>query len=115
MNQDYQPQLPTKEELEAAKKYQNKVPDYKISSGEGVIRAGVIIDEPRYSTDNKSEPPAELPIVGGKLTLAQNQININKGLPGGDNQPGFKTSISSQVNIKQNQDDNLTNKRFGHN
>ena len=115
LNQDYEPQLPTKEELEAAKKYQNKVPDYKISSGEGVIRAGVIIDEPRYSTDNKSEPPAELPIVGGKLTLAQNQININKGLPGGDNQPGFKTSISSQVNIKQNQDDNLTNKRFGHN
>ena len=112
LNQDYEPQLPTKEEIEAAQKYQNKVPDYKISSGEGVIKAGVIIDEPRYSIYNQNEPPAELPIAGGNLTLAQNQNNINKGLPEGDNQPGFKSNISSQVNIVQNPD--ATNRQIEH-
>ena len=115
LNQDYEPQLPTKEEIEAAQKYQNKVPDYKISSGEGVIKAGVIIDDPRYSTYNQNEPPAELPIASENLTLAQNQININKGLPEGNNQPGFKSNISSQENIIQNQDDKyMTNRPFGH-
>ena len=116
LNQDYEPQLPTKEEMEAAQKYQNKVPDYKISSGEWVIKAGVIIDDPRYSTYNQNEPPAELPIASENLTLAQNQININKGLPEGNNQPGFKSNISSQVNIMQNQDAKyMTNRPFGHN
>lgn len=112
LNQDYKPQLPTKEEIEAAQKYQNKVPDYKISSGEGVIKAGVIIDEPRYSTYNQNEPPAESPIVDGNLALAQNQININKALPERDNQA--KSNISSQVNIIQNQDVIYSNRQFGH-
>ena len=112
LNQDYEPQLPTKEEIEAAQKYQNKVPDYKISSGEGVIKAGVIIDDPRYSTYNQNEPPAELPIVDGNLALAQNQININKALPERDNQA--KSNISSQVNIIQNQDVIYSNRQFGH-
>jgi hypothetical protein len=115
LNQDYKPQLPTKEEIEAAQKYQNKVPDYKISSGEGVIKAGVIIDEPRYSTYNQNEPPAELPIVDGNLALAQNRININKALPERDNQRGFKSNVSSQVNIIQNQDAIYsTNRQLGH-
>jgi hypothetical protein len=104
--------LPTKEEIEASQKYQNKVPNYKISSGEGVIKAGVIIDEPRYSTYNQNEPPAELPIVDGNLALAQNQININKALPERDNQA--KSNISSQVNIIQNQDVIYSNRQFGH-
>ena len=42
--------LPTQEELERAKKYQDKVPNYQVSSGNGQIHDGVIVDNPNFSS-----------------------------------------------------------------
>ena len=50
LNNNYELNLPTQEELERAKKYQDKVPDYQVSSGNGEIQAGVIIDKPNFSS-----------------------------------------------------------------
>lgn len=50
LDNNYEVNLPTKEELERAQRYKDKVPDYQVSSGNGQIHAGVIIDNPNYSS-----------------------------------------------------------------
>ena len=60
LNNKYEVNLPTQEELERAQRYQDKVPDYQISSGNGKFQAGVIIDSPSY-TSFKSKPSNQEP------------------------------------------------------
>ena len=96
VNQSYELHLPTKEELEAAKQYQEKVPDYKISSGGGQFQAGVIEDNPGYCSYNPNEAPAEFAAVGGNVALSQNQICANGGPPPDYNKPGFQFNIGPQ-------------------
>ena len=96
VNPSYDLQLPTQEELEAAKKYQNRVPDYQVSSGEGQIQQGVIMDNPGYSSYNPNEAPAEFAAVSGNVALAQDQIVANGGPPANYNQPGFQFNIAPQ-------------------
>ena len=94
INKDYQVKLPTQEELERAKQYQNKVPDYQLSSGGGQIQAGVIVDNPGYSSYDANQPPAAFASVAGNVALDQNQINANGGPPEGFDKPGFKFNIA---------------------
>ena len=96
VNQSYELQLPTKGELEAAKQYQEKVPDYKISSGGGQFQAGVIEDNPGYCSYNPNEAPAEFAAVSGNVALSQNQICANGGPPPDYNKPGFQFNIGPQ-------------------
>ena len=96
VNQSYELHLPTKEELEAAKQYQEKVPDYKISSGGGQFQAGVIEDNPGYCSYNPNEAPAEFAAVSGNVALSQNQICANGGPPPDYNKPGFQFNIGPQ-------------------
>ena len=65
LNQNYQVDLPTKEEIEKAEQYQNQVPDYKIQSYSycnGDIKVGIVQDDPAYSSSKYNEwnnmPPA---------------------------------------------------------
>jgi len=94
LNQDYQVKLPTEEELEKAKQYQSYVPDYQISSGGGGIQAGVIIDNPGYSSFNQNEAPAAFASVGGDVALDPSQVNANGEAPTGFGQPGFQFNIA---------------------
>ena len=94
INQNYDLQLPTQEELEAAKQYQDKVPDYQISSGGGQFQQGVIVDKPGYSSYNPNEAPVEFAQVGGDVALAQDQLCANGGPPPNYNQPGFQFNIA---------------------
>jgi hypothetical protein len=93
VNQSYDLQLPTQEELEQAKQYQNKIPDYQVSSG-GEFQNGVIMDNPSYSSFNPNEAPAEFAAVSGNVALGQDQINANGGPPSGYDQPGFQFNIA---------------------
>ena len=94
LNQNYDLQLPTEEELAAAKQYQNKIPDYQVSSGGGQFAAGVIEDNPGYSSYNPSEAPAEFAAVSGNVALGQDQLCANGGPPPNYNQPGFQFNIA---------------------
>ena len=87
LNQDYDLQLPTEAELAAAQQYQNKIPDYQISSGGGQFQAGVIVDNPGYSSYNPNEAPAEFAAVSGNVALGQDQLCANGGPPANYNQP----------------------------
>ena len=74
LNNQYEVNLPTQEELEKAKRYQDKVPDYQISSGNGQIHSGVIIDNPNFSSykakaSNQQPAPA--------LIIPNNQENVS--------------------------------------
>ena len=78
LNNNYQVNLPTQEELEKAQKYRDKVPNYQVSSGNGQINSGVIIDNPNYSNyrwkpsnqqpapievfQNNNPPPVSVPV-----------------------------------------------------
>jgi hypothetical protein len=94
LNQNYDLQLPTEEELAAAQQYQSKVPDYQISSGGGQFQAGVIVDNPGYSSYNPNEAPAEFAAVSGDVALGQDQLCTNGGPPPNYNQPGFQFNIA---------------------
>ena len=89
VNNQYQVQLPTQEELERAKQYQNKIPNYQLSSGQGNIQAGVILDNPGYSSYevNNNLPPAAFASYAGDVALNSNQINANGNLPPGFGKP----------------------------
>ena len=97
LNQDKKVDLPTEEELENAKKYENKVPDYTISSGGGAFHAGVIEDNPSYSSFDYNSPPPEFASVAGNVGLNASQINVNGQAPAGFGQPGFQFSIAPSV------------------
>ena len=99
-------ELPTLEELEAAKQYQDKVPDYKISSGGGQFQAGVIEDNPGYCSYNPNEAPAEFAAVSGNVALGQDQICANGGPPPDYNKPGFQFNIGpAELPIPAQNDD----------
>ena len=93
LNQSYQLQLPSQEELEAAKQYQNKVPDYQVSSFEGGLQSKVVVDNPGYSNYNLNEAPAEFAAISGDVALSQNQVNANGGPPPGFDKPGFEFKV----------------------
>ena len=99
INNNYQLQVPTQEELSRAAKYQNKVPDYKISSGGGKIHAGVVLDDPGYSSYDLNKPPEAFTSIAGDVALQKNQINSNGTPP-----PNFGQS-DFQFNVRQNDDD----------
>lgn len=93
-NSSYDLQLPTQEELEQAKQYQSKVPDYQISSNNGEMQSGIIMDNPSYSSYNPNEAPTEFASVSGNVALGQDQINSAGGPPAGFDQPGFQFNIA---------------------
>ena len=105
-NDNYDVQLPTEEELEAAKQYQNRVPDYQVSSGGGQFQQGVIMDNVGYPSFNPNEAPAEFAAISGNVALSQDQLCANGGPPQDFDKPGFRFSINT--NEKQ-QSSTITN------
>ena len=93
MNTGYEVKLPTKEEIERAKQYQNKIPDYQISSGNGNIQAGVIVDNPSYSNYDANSPPPAFASLGGNVPLDPNQINQNINMPPEFEKPDYKINV----------------------
>ena len=93
VNEEANIDLPTKEELERAGQYKDKIPDYKISSGNGAIQAGVIVDNPNYSNNDYNEPPSAFKPVSGEIGLNENQINSEGAPPIGFGEPGFHFNI----------------------
>ena len=93
INPEINVDLPTKEELERAEQYKDKIPDYKISSGHGTIKAGVIIDNPNYSNFENNEPPQSFKPVAGEIGLNQDQINSEGAAPVGFGEPGFQFNV----------------------
>ena len=94
LNKDINVDYPTKEELEKAKQYENKIPDYNISKG---LHAGVIVDNPKYSSYDDDLPPAEFASVSGNAGLNDDQINANGEAPPGFGKPGFQFSVTPPV------------------
>jgi hypothetical protein len=94
INNDFHLVAPTNQELEKAKKYQSRVPDYKISSGGGKIHAGVVLDDPSYSSYNLNKPPEAFTSIAGEVALKNDQVNANGDVPAGFDQPGFKFNIA---------------------
>ena len=114
MNNNYQLNLPTQEELDRAAKYQNKVPDYKISSGGGKIHAGVVLDDPGYCSYNLNQPPEAFNSIAGDVALGKNQINANGAPPPGFGQSDFRFNIN-QNDDDDSDDDNQTNQGYSSN
>ena len=100
VNEEANIDLPTKEELERAGQYKDKIPDYKISSGDEQNKEGVILDNPNYSYYNNNEPPTVFKPVSGEFGLDQSQINSQGAAPVGFGQHDF------QFNIIQPNDNN---------
>ncbi len=105
LNTGFNVKVPTEEELERAKKYQKFVPDYQVSSSAGDVQAGVIIDNPSYSSYNMSEPPPAFSQLGGNAALDASQVNAQGTVPQNFDKPGFNFNIASpQVNVPEVQD-----------
>ena len=103
MNTSYEVKLPTKEEIERARQYQNKIPDYQISSGNGNIQAGVILDNPSYSNYDVDSPPPAFASMGGNVPLDPSQINQNINMPAEFEKPESKINVPPS-NEKEDKD-----------
>ena len=99
LNNDYQPNLPTEEEIEQAKKYKDKIPDYKISSGNGSFKQGVIMDNPIYSS-LMAKPSNQQPAPAPEIAPIENNINNNINNNMNNN---MNNSINTQVNEPENE------------
>ena len=93
INPESQLDLPTKEELELANKYKDKIPNYQISSGNEQNKEGVILDNPDYSNYNNNEAPLLFKKVSGEIGLDQSQINVQGAAPVGFGQPDFQFNV----------------------
>ena len=93
VNQDVNIDLPTQEELEKAGQYKDKIPDYQISSGNGTIKAGVIVDNPNNSNFNYNEPPTSFKAVSGEIGIKEDQINSEGAPPVGFGEAGFQFNV----------------------
>ena len=111
INNNFHLVAPTAQELEKAKPYQKKVPDYKISSGGGKIHAGVVLDDPSYSSYNLNKPPEAFTSIAGDVALNKNQVNANGDLPQGFDQPGFK--FNTAKDDSDSDDDNQPRQVYG--
>jgi hypothetical protein len=69
---DVQPVLPTQEELEKAKQFENQIPNYGLTSNGGVIQ-----DIPEFNDQNYNTPPPGFTSMGSQYSLEQSQINTN--------------------------------------
>ena len=94
--------LPGEEELRQAEQYKDKIPDYKVSSGNGQFHAGVIIDKPEYSSSNYNDPPPEFVGYRGDVKIDKSLINPSGGVP--------KDFKSNQINTIQEKKDENKNK-----
>jgi hypothetical protein len=103
INNDFHLVAPTTQELEKAKIYQSRVPDYKISSGGGKIHAGVVLDDPSYSSYNLNKPPESFTSIAGDVELKKDQVNPNGAPPPGFDQANFKFNVVNKNN--NNNDD----------
>ena len=72
---DVQPVLPTQEELEIAKQYENQVPNYGLTSNGGVIQ-----DIPEFNEQNYNTPPPAFSSMGNNTVLEDSQINKNQNV-----------------------------------
>ena len=90
VNEDANIDLPTKEELERAGQYKDKIPDYKVSKGNGNIQPGVIVDDLNYSNYDFNEPPPLFKPISGEIGLNEDQINVEGAAPTGFGEPGFQ-------------------------
>ena len=97
LNKNYPVNLPTQEELEKAQMFKDKIPNYQVSSGNGQIHSGVIIDSPNncsYIGKPTDQQPA--PIQHASIEVFQN-----------NNQPPVsQVSIGENQNIQVNEIDN---------
>ena len=75
--------LPTKEELEKAEKYKDKIPDYKVSIGNDAFHEGVIVDNNENSCKDYNDPPPAFAAYAGNVAISQSQIN-KTGAPSRD-------------------------------
>ena len=98
VKQESQLDLPTKEELELASIYNDKVPEYQISPGDEQNKEGVIIDNPSYSNYDNNEPPLVFKPVSGEIGLDQSQVNVEGAAPVGFGQPDFQFNVVPQNN-----------------
>ena len=103
VNKEMEVDLPTKEELERAEQYKDKIPDYKISTGNGQFQSGVIVDKPNYSYYEYNQPPSLFKPVSGEIGLNKNQINEEGAAPTGFGEPGFQFNTINTNNSLDNQ------------
>ena len=115
LNNSYQVRVPTAEELSRAAQYQNKVPDYKISSGGGKIHAGVVLDDPGYSSYDLNKPPEAFTSISGDVALKKDQINANGAPPAGFGQSDFKFNVKNNPDDDSDSDDDQPNQGYGTN
>ena len=68
------PMLPTEEELRIAQQYKDKIPDYKITTEEENVKAGIVIDDPNIKFDPHEAPPK------GNINVVLNQNQMNNAV-----------------------------------
>lgn len=112
---NYQVQLPTQEELDKAKQYENSIPHYAFSSVGGDCNYGVVQDLPQFEEVNYNQPPPAFANLGGEVSLSESQIvkptdsssqslnpQANANMNMGDPNMNVNPNMNAQMNVNPN-------------
>ena len=106
---DYQVNVPTQEELDKAKQYENMIPHYGFSSVGGDAQIGVVQDLPNFAECNYDQPPPSFTSLGGDVALSDSQINStgNNGFSGSDVNMNVNTNMNQNMQVNTNMNQNM--------
>ena len=79
-NENYDLKIPTEEELEKSKQYQNKIRENQISNCEDHFKQDIINEKPEYSNYIQNEPPDEIITINNSVSIGQDPIS-GTGVP----------------------------------
>ena len=100
-NEDYDLKKPTKEELEEAKQYRNKVPNNQISNGEEQSQQDVIEENPEYEYDyNPNEIPDD-ETDSNNISLGKEQLSDSGDIQPDNDKPEFRISSKEKLIISE--------------
>ena len=74
-NENYNLQIPTNEELEKAKQYQDKIPGYQTTKGEEQFQKDIIVNKPDYPSGNQNEYSKENIEINNSVAIGQDPIS----------------------------------------
>ena len=111
INNDYQVNLPTEEEINRASQYKNKIPKYECvsyTSINGQIKVGVVQDDPAYCSLNANDaPPPSCQSI--ETQTNNNIINMNMNMNGYNNMNNFNSKENLNTNTNMNNNINTYN------
>ena len=109
INNDYNVQQPTNDEISRASTYKDKIPKYECVSYTSIndqIKVGVVQDDPAFCSANICDaPPPNCQDIGPQSGSNNMNMNLNMNMNNIDSRNNFNVNYNNNVNMNQDDDE----------